>query len=57
MKDYIKIYLETVLPKFPMEGVISVRDYLVSESVLANISLHLGTKDIILAAVSNNLIL
>ncbi|CAH0713713.1 unnamed protein product, partial [Brenthis ino] len=50
MKDYIKIYLETVLPKFPMEGVISVRDYLVSENVLANISLHLGTKDIILAA-------
>lgn len=52
MKEYINIYLETVLPKFPMEGITAVRDYLISESVLANISLHLGTKDIILAAVS-----
>ncbi|CAH0696757.1 unnamed protein product [Spodoptera exigua] len=47
---YIQNYLETVLPKFPMEGVKGVRSFLVSEDTLANISLNLGTKDIILAA-------
>ncbi|XP_045453857.1 39S ribosomal protein L44, mitochondrial [Melitaea cinxia] len=50
MDEYIKLYLETVLPKFPMEGITSVKNYLISESVLSKISLYLGTKDIILAA-------
>ncbi|KAJ8711269.1 hypothetical protein PYW07_008511 [Mythimna separata] len=47
---YIQNYLEVVLPKFPMEGVKGVRKFLTSEAILANVSLHLGTKDIILAA-------
>ncbi|XP_026740816.1 39S ribosomal protein L44, mitochondrial [Trichoplusia ni] len=50
IRAYIQNYLETVLPKFPLEGLKCIRNHLTSESVLANISLHLGTKDIILAA-------
>ncbi|XP_047510922.1 39S ribosomal protein L44, mitochondrial [Pieris napi] len=50
MDEYVQLYLEAVLPKFPKEGIISVKKHLLSENVLANISLHLGTKDIILAA-------
>lgn len=51
---YIQNYLEVVLPKFPIEGVKGVQKFLTSEATLANVSLHLGTKDIILAAVSIN---
>ncbi|CAB3246154.1 unnamed protein product [Arctia plantaginis] len=50
MSHYIKTYLESVLPKFPLEGIKGVVKHLTSEAVLANISLHLGTKDIILAS-------
>nr|XP_026489072.1 39S ribosomal protein L44, mitochondrial [Vanessa tameamea] len=50
MEEYIQLYLEAVLPKFPVEGIVGIKNHLMSESVLANISLHLGTKDIILAA-------
>ncbi|KAL0818305.1 hypothetical protein ABMA28_008791 [Loxostege sticticalis] len=50
IKEYIQLYLEAVLPKFPQEGVASIRQHLTSEDILANVSLHLGTKDIILAA-------
>ncbi|CAH2093915.1 unnamed protein product [Euphydryas editha] len=50
MEEYIKLYLETVLPKFPMEGIVGIKNHLMSESVLSNVSLYLGTKDIILAA-------
>lgn len=49
IKDYIRLYLEAVLPKFPVEGVLAVRNYLASEDTLAHVSVHLGTKDIILA--------
>lgn len=52
MKEYIQLYLEAALPKFPLEGVAGVRHHLTSEATLANVSSHLGTKDIILAAVS-----
>ncbi|CAH2052160.1 unnamed protein product, partial [Iphiclides podalirius] len=47
---YIQVYLETVLPKVPLEGIAGIKAYLTSEQTLANISLHLGTKDIILAS-------
>ncbi|XP_023941700.1 39S ribosomal protein L44, mitochondrial [Bicyclus anynana] len=49
MKQYIQLYLEAALPKFPIEGINGICDHLMSENVLANVSLHLGTKDIILA--------
>lgn len=50
ISQYVQNYLEIVLPKLPLEGVKCIQQHLISESVLANISLHLGTKDIILAA-------
>ncbi|KAM3963966.1 mitochondrial ribosomal protein L44 [Aphomia sociella] len=50
LNTYIQVYLEAVLPKFPLEGVVAVRSYLTSEELLAHISSHIGTKDIILAA-------
>ncbi|XP_063833088.1 large ribosomal subunit protein mL44 [Ostrinia nubilalis] len=50
IKEYIQLYLETALPKFPLEGVAGVRQHLTSESTLAHVSSHLGTKDMILAA-------
>ncbi|CAH0402737.1 unnamed protein product [Chilo suppressalis] len=50
IKNYVQVYLETILPRFPLEGVSGVREHLISEESLAHVSLHLGTKDIILAA-------
>lgn len=50
LNEYIQVYLETVLPKFPLEGIVGIRRYLTSEDLLAHVSLHIGTKDIILAA-------
>lgn len=46
------MYLEAVLPKFPLEGISGIKQHLLSESTLAHISTHLGTKDIILSSVS-----
>lgn len=51
MNEYILAYLETALPRFPIEGVKRVREHLTSTAILANISSNIGTKDIILAAV------
>ncbi|KAI5642588.1 hypothetical protein NE865_05355 [Phthorimaea operculella] len=50
MKEYIQLYLEALLPKFPLEGVAGIRQHLMSEATLAHIAQYLGTKDIILAA-------
>ncbi|KAL4712355.1 hypothetical protein ACJJTC_001516 [Scirpophaga incertulas] len=50
IKEYVQVYLETVLPKFPVDGVTSITKNLTNEETLSHISLHLGTKDIILAA-------
>ncbi|CAK1590313.1 unnamed protein product [Parnassius mnemosyne] len=50
IEQYIQVYLETVLPKFPLEGISGIKAHLTCEETLANISLHLGTKDIILAS-------
>ncbi|XP_026314301.1 39S ribosomal protein L44, mitochondrial [Hyposmocoma kahamanoa] len=50
MKEYIQLYLEVVLPKFPLEGISGIKQHLLSEATLAHVSTHLGTKDIILAA-------
>lgn len=56
MKEYIQLYLEAVLPKFPIEGITCIREHLTSRDTLAHVSRHLGTKDIILAAVSLHII-
>ncbi|XP_055635328.1 39S ribosomal protein L44, mitochondrial [Toxorhynchites rutilus septentrionalis] len=48
--DYVEAFLLTVLPKLPYEGIRSISDKLTATENLANISKHLGTRDIILAA-------
>lgn len=50
LTEFIITYLNISLPKFPREGIKTVYNHLISEEVLANISMHLGTKDLILAA-------
>ncbi|XP_059053051.1 large ribosomal subunit protein mL44 [Achroia grisella] len=50
LNEYIQMYLETALPKFPLEGIAGIRRYLTTEELLAHVSQHIGTKDIILAA-------
>lgn len=45
---YSKRYLRTVYPRFPEEGICSICEYLVSDDVLADISMHLGIRDLIL---------
>lgn len=50
MKEYIELYLERVLPRLPIEGIKCVVDHLMSKDVLAHVSSHLGTKDIILCS-------
>lgn len=50
LTEFIITYLNVSLPKFPREGVKAVYNHLVSEEVLAKVSSHLGTKELILAA-------
>ncbi|XP_058118730.1 large ribosomal subunit protein mL44 [Anopheles ziemanni] len=50
VSDYVEAFLLTTLPKLPRQFVAAIRDNLTSESQLAHISSHLGTKDIIMAA-------
>lgn len=49
---YVTAFLRCHLPLYPDAGVNAVKDYLLSREKLAYISSHLGTKEIILAAVS-----
>ncbi|CAO1403452.1 unnamed protein product [Diamesa serratosioi] len=50
MSEYIVTFLNISLPKYPREGIKAIYKYLMSDDVLANVSSHLGTKDIILSA-------
>ncbi|XP_076667952.1 mitochondrial ribosomal protein L44 isoform X2 [Andrena cerasifolii] len=43
-------YLNTSLPHVPVSVILSLHNYLMSQKVLAEAALHIGTKDIILAA-------
>ncbi|CAK9796181.1 39S ribosomal protein L44, mitochondrial [Anthophora plagiata] len=47
--EAIKKYLSQNLPHLPEDGIMAFHDYLMSEKILAKASLHIGTKDIILA--------
>lgn len=51
ISDYVEAFVGTHLPAFPMEGVWAVRDYLLSDELLADVSKHLGTTELILSAV------
>lgn len=48
LTSFIKGYLRNVLPRFPEEGICAVHDYLMSNQVLAHVSSHIGTKDLLL---------
>ncbi|XP_071448856.1 large ribosomal subunit protein mL44 [Hetaerina americana] len=50
MTSYIKGYLRIMLPRFPEEGICAVHDYLMTNEVLAHVSSHIGTKDLLLCA-------
>lgn len=50
MSDYIMKFLHTVYPIYPEEGICAVKDFLMSEKTLADISTHIGTSEIILCA-------
>uniref|UniRef100_A0A1B6DW47 Large ribosomal subunit protein mL44 n=1 Tax=Clastoptera arizonana TaxID=38151 RepID=A0A1B6DW47_9HEMI len=50
MNNYIVKYLRTVYPRFPEEGICAVRDFLMSEETLSDISFHIGTSEIILCS-------
>jgi len=49
LEDVLQNALRTVLPALPEEGIQAVKEYLSSEDVLAHISFHIGTKDLILS--------
>lgn len=51
ISEYVEKFLLQSLPKLPKEGIKAIKDYLISEDVLANVSSHLGTNDIILSEV------
>lgn len=48
--NYVEAFLLTTLPKLPAEGIRAIANGLTSPDKLADISKHLGTTDIILAA-------
>jgi len=49
MHTFISQYLRYFLPKLPEEGIIAIRDFLLSEESLADMSKQLGTSDLILS--------
>ncbi|CRK99505.1 CLUMA_CG012824, isoform A [Clunio marinus] len=50
LTEFIVTYLNISLPNFPRDGIKGIYKHLVSDEVLADISFHLGTKDLILSA-------
>lgn len=46
----VKKYLHENLPNLPDDGIMGIHNYLLSEECLANASIHIGTKDLILTA-------
>jgi large subunit ribosomal protein L44 len=45
-------YVRSAFPYLPEEGVAAFIDFLTSEETMANVSFHMGTKDLILSEVS-----
>lgn len=57
LSNYVEMFISSQLPRLPKVGIQSVRDYLLSDQVLANVSRHIGTKNLILTAVGFKVIL
>lgn len=51
LASHINAFLSAHLPRFPLAGIATIQQYLMSNESLANISTHLGTSDLILSAV------
>lgn len=47
--EIVKCYLRQALPRVPEDGILALKDHLLSEEVTAKVSSHIGTKDIILS--------
>lgn len=47
---YIKAYIKHTFPRLPNEGVDAIHNYILSENMLAYVSSHIGTNDIILSS-------
>jgi len=50
LSTYVEMFISSQIPRLPRAGIQSVRDYLLSDESLANVSQHIGTKDLILSA-------
>ncbi|GAB0094754.1 mitochondrial ribosomal protein L44 [Sergentomyia squamirostris] len=50
LAKHLDDYINGAMPKVPLEGRIAIRKHLTSDGVLAHISSHIGTKDLILSA-------
>lgn len=50
ISNYVTRYSAFVFPRFPLEGIRAIHDYLTSERVLARIAKNLGTTMLILSA-------
>jgi large subunit ribosomal protein L44 len=50
LKDFINAFLTNSLPKYPSEGIQGIYKYLISDSVLSEVSSKIGTKDLILSS-------
>lgn len=48
--EFVITFLNISLPKYPRDGIKAIYKHLISDEVLAHVSSHLGTKDLILAA-------
>lgn len=48
--EFVITYLNLSLPKYPREGIKAIYKHLTSNEILAHVSKHLGTKDLILSA-------
>ncbi|XP_046734679.1 39S ribosomal protein L44, mitochondrial [Diprion similis] len=47
--EIVQCYLRQALPRLPEEGILKLKDYLLSEEILAKVSIQIGTKDLILS--------
>jgi hypothetical protein len=47
-------YVRLVLPKLPEDGVAAIVRHLTSEDLLAHVSFHIGTKDLVLSEASHS---
>lgn len=50
--SFIFSYVRLILPNLPQDGVSAVVNHLTTEQMLAHISFHIGTKDLVLSEVN-----